>query len=376
MFTLEALQADHGEALLLRFDGATRPRLVLVDGGPGGIWSTSVRPRLDELRSQLPAGAPLSIDLVMVSHMDDDHIRGVLELTDRLKQAVADQEAPPYRIGELWLNAFSADDFPPAEDAALGSAVVASATASVASVGAESAAIVASIPQAEDLANAATVLDIPVNQAFDSGRAMATPSGPVDVDLGDGLTLSVIGPNEGRIEALRKKWAAYEKARRERAEMEVVASAALSVDRSVYNLSSIVALAQKGGRTILLTGDARGDDIVAFLEDGKLLKNGAIHVDVLKMPHHGSIRNVMKPPELLGRLTADHYVFSANGKFGNPDVATLELLTAARGSDEYTIHLTNTDKLRDDFFAADKMNNRRYKVDIRASDGLAVTIEL
>ena len=50
----------------------------------------------------------------MVSHIDDDHIRGILELTDRLEEAKAASEAPPYLVDGLWLNAFKASDFAPA----------------------------------------------------------------------------------------------------------------------------------------------------------------------------------------------------------------------------------------------------------------------
>lgn len=40
-------------------------------------------------------------------------------------------------------------------------------------------------------------------------------------------------------------------------------------------------------------------------------------------------------------MIADTYVFSGDGKHGNPERATLEWLTDARGSDaEYVIYLT------------------------------------
>ena len=86
-----------------------------------------------------------------------------------------------------------------------------------AGVGPELTAVVASIPQATRLTDAATVLEIPQNADFASGMAMADANGPVDVDLDDGLTLSVLGPGQDRLDALRKKWAAYEEARREKA---------------------------------------------------------------------------------------------------------------------------------------------------------------
>ena len=91
---------------------------------------------------------------------------------------------------------------------------------------------------------------------------------------------------------------------------------------------------------MLLTGDARGDQILAGLELTGLLKpHQSMHVDVLKMPHHGSDRNMDRA--FLERVTADHYVFSGNGQHGNPERATLEMLLAARGqTTRYVIHFT------------------------------------
>jgi hypothetical protein len=59
----------------------------------------------------------------------------------------------------------------------------------------------------------------------------------------------------------------------------------------------------------ILTGDARGDKILEGLElVGLLEKGGNMHVDVLKVPHHGSDNNMA--PIFFTRVTADHYVFS------------------------------------------------------------------
>ena len=121
-----------------------------------------------------------------------------------------------------------------------------------------------------------------------------------------------------------------------------VASAGGSRDTSVANLSSIVVLAEAAGKRILLTGDALDVDIVDGLASAGLLDNGTCHVDVLKLPHHGSDRNVSA--EFFAAVTADHYVVSGDGRHGNPEMHTLELLEASRGaSDQYQVHLTYRD---------------------------------
>ena len=91
---------------------------------------------------------------------------------------------------------------------------------------------------------------------------------------------------------------------------------------------------------MLLTGDARGDKILEGMElAGLLEKGGKKHVDLLKVPHHGSDNNM--ETIFFKRVPADHYVFSGDGEHGNPERATLQMLLDARGADAgYTIHLT------------------------------------
>ena len=43
---------------------------------------------------------------------------------------------------------------------------------------------------------------------------------------------------------------------------------------------------------MLLTGDVRGDHVVSGLQRANLLPGGKAHVDILKIPHHGSDRTV------------------------------------------------------------------------------------
>jgi len=111
------------------------------------------------------------------------------------------------------------------------------------------------------------------------------------------------------------------------------------VDKSVPNLSSLVLLAKVDDKTMLLTGDARGDKILEGLEAiGAIEADGTLHVDILKVPHHGSSNNAAL--EFFERISADHYVFSGNGEHGNPERETLEMLFEARGDEPFTLHLT------------------------------------
>ena len=65
------------------------------------------------------------------------------------------------------------------------------------------------------------------------------------------------------------------------------------LDASITNLSSIMFLVEFEGKKILFTGDGVGRDVLDILSEKKMLNSeGRLHVDILKVPHHGSERNV------------------------------------------------------------------------------------
>jgi hypothetical protein len=86
---------------------------------------------------------------------------------------------------------------------------------------------------------------------------------------------------------------------------------------------------EEGGKTLLLTGDGHADDILKGLAHvGKLDDAGGIHVDVLKVQHHGAEFNIDLP--FCRKVTADHYVFCGNGEHANPDLDVLTAIAASR----------------------------------------------
>jgi hypothetical protein len=100
-------------------------------------------------------------------------------------------------------------------------------------------------------------------------------------------------------------------------------------------------LAEADGKTILLSGDGLGEDLIHGLEQAAMLKpGGTFHVDIFKLPHHGSARNIS--PELFRRVTADQYVISANGKDGNPDLLTLQWLVEAAREQRRAVEIAIT----------------------------------
>jgi len=108
---------------------------------------------------------------------------------------------------------------------------------------------------------------------------------------------------------------------------------------TVPNLASLMFMVEEKdadgtARSILLTGDGHHLDILSGLEmQKKIKKNGSLHVDVLKVQHHGSEHNIDR--DFCKRITADHYVFCGNGAHANPDLKVVEAIINSRLSNEH-----------------------------------------
>ena len=324
LFSLEVLKAEHGDCLLLHWGSASAPRRLLIDGGPAGVYQSTLRPRLMQLRQRGPVGRSgrLPIDAVVVSHAHPDHIVGVLELFRELRRDREQRRRAPFRVKRLWHNSWAelvATDVA-AEDVA---AVAEEASPTV-------AAILRSVDRSNELADAARAIGLSANRAFGGGVIQAGEA----ARLARGLSVTVIGPNAEQVSALREKW-------RENLRRQEPSELAAFLDKAVLNLASIVLVVARGRKRLLLTGDARGDHVLRGLQDAGVLTGTTAHFDVLKVPHHGSDRNVTV--DFFRRLPADHYIVSGNGKFGNPETETLRMLAEARGAAPYTVHFTYRD---------------------------------
>lgn len=320
LLTLEALNAEEGDCLLLYYGTARSPRFILIDGGPEKVYQRTLRPRLRALQKALRLERdPLPLDLVLLSHIDDDHIGGVLNLVDEVYTAKGDHKPTLVRINELWHNSF--DDLLRNDEIKAAMAYLDGLPLAEEDRG---RGIVSGVKQSQKLRDRAHALGFAVNAAFGTLVARPEDAGIVLARSG-GLSLTVLGPTRSELAACQKKW--DEALATVKAKGHVTA---VERDASVTNLSSITVLVEWKGKSLLMTGDARGDQVLeGLVAAGKLpADEGTLHVDVLKLPHHGSCRNVNA--EFFRRITADTYVLSANGRYDNPDLATLEMLAESR----------------------------------------------
>jgi beta-lactamase superfamily II metal-dependent hydrolase len=363
---IEVFQSDKGDCLLLTGGDGAR---VLVDGGMRSSYTEHVAPALGRI-----ADDDRELDLVYVSHIDRDHIAGVLQLMEDLvawrvydfqrESGNDDFREPtvprPPRVKRLWHNAFHdvvGDNEGEIEEMLAASAAILEAGDGRERPLAEAKRELAySVGEGIELAKRARhkQLGIAVNDEFGDKLAMVREE-PQRIRI-EGFRFTLLGPFKKDLDDLRKEWNAWlrkhgDEVRRIRAEMAADAErlaagdvdgfrAAMALragelgDRdsvTVSNLASLTFLAEEDGRTLLLTGDAHSDEIVRGLEAAGRLDGGSSHVDVLKVQHHGSEHNI--DAAFCRKVTADHYVFCANGEHENPDLRVVELIAKSRTDD-------------------------------------------
>jgi hypothetical protein len=311
-FHIEMLPARHGDALWIEYGNEDRTRRILIDGGPINAW-----PEVSARLQQLPAG-DLGVELVVISHVDTDHIEGLIRL-------LAEPETRwPIAPQEIWFNGWRHLE----EASTLG--------------GREGEFLSALIHR--------RMFDR-WNTSF-GGKAVCTDKLPGDiVELADGMRLTLVSPSAEALVALQKDWQkSVDKWQIDPGDLDAAwvqlvdenkfhPDAELTLgpddlsqklldllkgrDSSTANGSSIAFLAEFEGKSCLLLADAHAKVVCETLRNHGYTKNVPLKVDALKMAHHGSSNNIT--PELLELVNAKHYLVSTNGdKFGHPDKAAIE----------------------------------------------------
>lgn len=360
MFSIEMLPAAHGDCLWIEYGGGQQVDRILIDGGPAHAY-----PALRERMLHLPPDER-RFELLVITHVDGDHIEGVVRL-------LQDAEALRCRFERIGFNGREQLNrvFDPA-GAPLG-----------ALQGELLGMLIADYEQRTgrhvwnaDLPDALAAVD------RGSGRL------PV-VELPGNCRLTLLSPDHERLLELKDHWreelrkagiasgdeaalrrvlestrnlrplgdvlGAQDEPMEDRFEMpdpadrdlaggpgdtlgrgegEAGAGAPFGVDGSRANGSSIAVLLEypKDDPQVrfLLAGDAWAPVLEASID--QLLDGRArLPITGFKLPHHGSVANIS--PSLLRKLGCRNYLVSTSGAvFRHPHARTVELLLAEHGA--------------------------------------------
>jgi hypothetical protein len=320
MIRIEMLPAERGDALLVEYGpGDDLRHRVLVDGGPvnSDVYEP-IRRRLLDVRPD--ADGRRHFDLLVVTHVDTDHIEGAIRLLqdDELRCVFDD----------VWYNGWR-------------QIAEVDATAEVRRLG----------PKQGEFFGALLVRQgRPWNQYVRGGPIVVPDDGALPrIELRGGMALTILSPTVAKVEQLAAEWETVIRAAGwepgdlatayEQFEGEWWAQGpptlggedriAASLDNTAANGSSIAVLAEYGGRAALLAADAHDDALTASLRRLRAERGlaGPLPLDALKLSHHGSKHNTT--PQLLAEVACPTYLVSSSGdRFHHPDARAISTVIA------------------------------------------------
>jgi hypothetical protein len=328
MLRVEVLPAGNGDCLWIEYGSAAQVHRVLIDGGHASTY-----PHLRARILALPETNRI-FELLIVTHIDNDHIEGVLPLLQ--------DTSLNCRFNDVWYNGWRHLQAPSR---------------------AVTPEDVLGPKEGEFLGVLITDQGLPWNAAFGDGPVVVPDHGELPWrELAGGLKLTLLSPTAERLAELAAVWrkaveaahfrpgdiAAMRDQLRARRYLPEPVDALGAVgeglaqsdpedvlgrvedgsggsDSSAPNGSSIAVLADYAGKKALLTGDGFADVIAASLRRAEVSVDKPLAIDMWKLSHHGSWANFSE--ELFSLVRSPRYLISTNGSgHKHPHQRTLDYI--------------------------------------------------
>ena len=291
IFTVTLLPAYEGDCLWIEYGDPAQPRRVLIDAGRKGTYKHLKR------RFEALPPAQRNFELLVITHVDRDHIEGVLDVLSDPDQ--------PVKFNDIWFNGYKHLE--------------------------EATGNTMGPVQGEVLTSLLERPGSPWNAAFGSKAIFLGDANPLpSISLAGGLQLTLLSPTVPKLQKMLVEW---ERVCRKEGlvpgagvvpdapddeilgppNVDVAASEPFQGDTAEANGASIALLAEFGGKRVLLGADAHPEVLVDAL--GRLSPGQKVKLDAYKVSHHGSSHNTSK--EVLDRIDCTTYLFSTNGSYFN-----------------------------------------------------------
>ena len=298
---IEPLKAEHGDAIVIRIDNDSNQILIVIDGGPNGCAE-----RIADYYDTLGY-----IDLLILTHYDEDHIGGLLEFIGRHTRDKSEL------IGEIWVNGARVIYFDKDEN-------------------------VSSYDNAYTLASY-------INRMKDKGIIKSfvyNINNSMEDVKHEGFELSILTPTSSCLEKLEANFkhyvdehgladdpdtdeqVSYGRTKQDsKKSLESLAEEKHKVTTTFMNKTSISFILYAEGKSIMMLGDADINEVEKKLKDIGYSKESPVHLNLVKLAHHGSKGNISK--EFLDIIDCNDFLFTTNGGTGgayHPDRKTIALI--------------------------------------------------
>jgi len=286
--TFNFLPAGSGDAILVSADHKN----ILIDGGLAYKFIKQPLKKIKEKNQHL--------DLVVLTHVDNDHIKGLLGL-------LGDKSNLRTLIKHIWFNFFPNADTYISDN---------KSNQTSAKQGIRFDKFVHQMRVKDDSL---------IYEDYISIEKFTSP-----IKLFSEIEITLLSPNEDKLQKLYKEYKkelsksqTSAKASDYRYTIEELAKRKYKGDDSITNGSSIAfLLTYQKSRNFLLLADAHIDIIVNSIKSIGHSKNNPLKIDFVKLSHHGSKYNLNQ--DFLDIIDTDTFIISTNGKAHNhPDKETL-----------------------------------------------------
>jgi beta-lactamase superfamily II metal-dependent hydrolase len=332
MLAIEMLPANDGDCLWIEYGPKDLVRRILIDGGREAT-AAALRKRIEQIEKP----EDRRFELLIVTHVDSDHIAGILKLLQDPPEGLFFKQA--------WFNAY-----PQLAAGMLGPK--------------EGEFLAVHFDREEKLRPGFW------NGSF-GGKAVEAPEdGDLPTFTFDGdLKVTVLAPGRRALLNLRKEWkkvvqafftpgdvdAAAEALKRVKKyrpgflggiDVKCLANTDFEEDTSEANGSSIVTLLEYDGHRCLLAADTFPSTLTSAFARLPGNKGGRVNLSLVKSPHHSSMKN--NSNQLYKMIDCPRYLISTNGdRHSHPHPAGVaRILANKRGpADLYFNYLSDFNKM-------------------------------
>ena len=306
---IKFLKANNGDSILISFsDTKNGKRNILIDGGPGKTYEFKNKKEkrtagdLQIVISEIKERKE-KIDLLILTHVDDDHIGGILKWFQK------DKEAKKF-IDEVWFNSgrtifkeFGKDDI-------------------------KENLIPLNI---ERNTNTSIGQGVTFEDYIENNNLWKKEVIKVGQQIEKyGLTFKILSPSDENLKNLLRKW------KKEKPKTltspnkndysytinQLIDADTFAEDNAIHNGSSISFILTYRDKYFLFLSDSHPNTIINSLALLKYTTKKPIKAELVKISHHGSKANTSY--ELLNMIDSENFIISSNGDVhALPDKRTL-----------------------------------------------------
>jgi len=283
---IKILPAFHGDSIIISFESDGTTKHILIDGGPSAAYRCVLKNELKKIQDNEE-----SIELLIITHIDDDHIGGIIKLFEY-------DDIDKNIIKKIWFNSGNilSKEFSKTENE--------KREIQITDIGDVSKSYKQGITLEKEILKYGWKQEI-IKTGNENNIS--------------GVKIKVLTPSKETLRELNNNW---QKEGDKKVKMAATGNDhSLSIDKllenafvehtTLQNKSSISFIIEFDDKKILMLGDAISSEIIKGLKLLGYSENNKIVTNFVKLPHHGSKYNLSY--ELLKMIECDNFIVSTDG---------------------------------------------------------------